>query len=343
MIIWIIFLQKQIVGDFEHVKYSYSGDLFDEKDKWGLGNFVFLTKILYITGKLKNLKTSQKEKIATQIKQFEHKNGYIFDPLITGNTRRFLFTKQNHEAKKTRRAETRQSFAALNMLGSKPSKPFKDLPQNTKQIEKYLESFDWSRPWDAGSHLGTLLFFMKMNEMFFPKSQRLKEENVNFIKNWLLSIQSPSDGTWYRGNTPLSEKINGAMKILIGLDVIGIENIPKVDMIIDTALSAVHDKEACFNFNIVYVLYITSRFSKHRHDEIKDFMYQRLRLYKQFYHEDKGGFSFYRHKANDKYYGKKITQGLDEPDIHGTAMFVQGIALINQVLDLGLDYRLSIN
>ncbi len=66
-------------------------------------------------------------------------------------------------------------------------------------------------------------------------------------------------------------------------------------------------------------------------------------MYTDYYWPGYGGFSFYKDRANDIYYGKKITKGLAEPDIHGTAMFVWGIALIDKILNLGLNFKIPLN
>ena len=54
-----------------------------------------------------------------------------------------------------------------------------------------------------------------------------------------------------------------------------------------------------------------------------------------------GAFSFLKGKANTRYYNATISRGLPEPDIHGTVMFVNGIALIAELL--GIRENLGIN
>lgn len=53
---------------------------------------------------------------------------------------------------------------------------------------------------------------------------------------------------------------------------------------------------------------------------------------KQFYFPKLGGFYFSKNRANRKYYGATINKGKNEPDIHGTLMFLWGISLISQTL-----------
>ncbi len=64
------------------LKYSLSGDLYSEKENWGLGNTVFYVKILYILDLLKYLNSEEKEKIINFIRSFEDKNNIFYDPLI---------------------------------------------------------------------------------------------------------------------------------------------------------------------------------------------------------------------------------------------------------------------
>ena len=67
-------------------------------------------------------------------------------------------------------------------------------------------------------------------------------------------------------------------------------------------------------------------------------MQRRLDVYFDYYHENMGGFSFHKSKANIWYYGAPISKGRDEPDIHGTTLFLWGIALISQVFGIDEDF-----
>jgi hypothetical protein len=90
------------------------------------------------------------------------------------------------------------------------------------------------------------------------------------------------------------------------------------------------------HFNIILVLNYASKLldKTYRQQEIEAFALERLKIYKEHYYKDKGGFSFLDKQANIRYYGVKITKGLGEPDIHGTIMFVWGISIIAQILNI---------
>ncbi len=124
------------------------------------------------------------------------------------------------------------------------------------------------------------------------------------------------------------------MKIITGLKGADKMNFRYPEKLIDLCLRTKNDKHACDNFNIIYLLHYANEIAEknYRVDEIKDFATERLRIYKNYYFPEIGGFSFLPDKANVYYYGMKITKGLKEPDIHGTVMFLWGISIIMQIL-----------
>lgn len=334
-------LRSREAPGFYH--YSLSGDLYDENYHWGLGNAVFASKIYYMLGALDK---KESVSLSTYIRSFQRSKGYIFDPLIYKLT---LPQKIKDSilalnwgsllSKKTKRAETRQAFAALACLNQKPNEPFLDVPYTKSEARQYLERLDWSHPWDAGSHFSHLLFFWEYNKRFF--NYKVQDSNIlkKYALGWISSLQSSTNGSWYQGNPSNTEKINGAMKMLTGFAAANIHSFNHPDKLIDLCLESVSDRQACDNFNIIYVLYCCSKKVNHRRKEIKDFCLKRINIYKDYYFPNIGGFSFYKNKANDVYYGAKITKGLAEPDIHGTVMFVWGITLISKILKLNLKLK----
>ena len=112
------FLEKMSENDFSYFRYSYSGDLFNQSKKWGLGNLVFAVKILHATGLLYEIEAAKKENLFKAIIRFSNSEGQIYDPLITtyGILDRInhLLNKNTPNVEHHRRAETRQAFAALH-------------------------------------------------------------------------------------------------------------------------------------------------------------------------------------------------------------------------------------
>lgn len=326
-------LKSQKVLGFFH--YSLSGDLYDEDIRWGLGNTVFAIKIYYTLGLLENLTPEEVENMANFIRSFQKPYGSIFDPLIRKKAflKNFLYSIKHFDfnntfGQQTIRAETRQAISALNLLGKKPDLPYKKFPKSEKEIEKYLAKLNWQKPWGAGSHFSHLIFFLKNSDL------ENKENLIDFSIKWVNTLQSSETGSWYKGDPSLQQKINGAMKIITALKVANRIDFNYPEKLIHLCLSAKNDEHACDNFNIIYVLKYAGRLMdfRPRYEEIRRFVLDRLSIYKNYYYPEFGGFSFLLNKANIYYYGAKITRGLNEPDIHGTIMFLWGISIIAQIL-----------
>jgi hypothetical protein len=324
-------------------KYSLSGDLYNDDVLWGLGNAVFASKILYILNKKSKERDNQ---LADFINKFSNKAGYIYDPFIhkLSNLSRLKqslinFNPEFFINEKTKRAETRQAFAALACLKSKPDNPFLHIPYSTNEVDSFLQKLDWQNPWDAGSHFSHLLFFLHHNAKFFDYKKKKTNKLINFSIDWLNQIQSQVDGSWHINKSSTQQKINGAMKVLTGLNTIGFYDINYKNQLIDFCLKSINDLQACDNINIIYVLNYCSKDNNYRKNDIKQFLIKRLKIYKKYYYPKIGGFSFYKNSANQNYYGAKISQGLNEPDIHGTLMFLWGISLISETLNLDLNLR----
>lgn len=354
---WIFKLKEKVPQFLEKLKgkknpgffhYSLSGDLYDENIKWGLGNTVFAIKIYYTLGLLDKLSEKDKQDMINFTKSFQTKKENIYDPLIKRKT----FLREKLSAVKNRnfnnflhqqviRAETRQSISALKLLGEKPGISYLKFPKTKEKTKKYLRKLDWKKPWGAGSHFSHLVFFLQNSEL------GNKKELIDFAIKWINKQQNPQDGAWYQGHPSLQQKINGAMKIITGLKVAEKMNFKYPEKLINLCLpphqklwcggvSAKNDNHACDNFNIIYVLHYANKVTgnNYRVNEIKEFAQDRLEIYKRYYFPEIGGFSFLPNKANIYYYGAKITKGFNEPDIHGTCIFLWGISIIAQILEI---------
>ncbi len=332
-----IFLDKlKGIGCPGFYHYSLSGDIFGENIKWGLGNAVFFLKIIYTL----NLENSYKEEIKNAmnfVKSFQKKNGLIYDPLVSflATPRRVFSAIRDSDwedfwGAKTKRAETRQAFSALELFGEKPFYQYGFIPKNREEIDRYLKNLNWNIPWGAGSHFSHLLFFLKRSEL------GNKEDLIDYAIVWVNKLQNSEDGFWYQGKPEINQKINGAMKIISGLIAADRVSFKFAEKIIDNCLVAKNDRHACDNFNIVYVLKYCRQVlgGGYREEEIRDFMIKRLNIYQEYYHENKNGFSFNKNRPKKVYYGAIINRGKEEPDIHGTVMYLWGIAVIVQVLEI---------
>lgn len=323
-------------------RYSLTSDYYSEQKHWGLGNTVFATKIFYTIGLLDSLPPATRDEMKQFILSFQSSDGMIFDPIVARSAywrEKLSSIKhcdfQNFFHAQTVRAETRQTLCALNLLGERLDVYPSDLPRDQEGVTKYLERLDWTRPWNAGSHFSHLLFFLAQSHL------AQKQELIDVAVEWLENIADPQTGCWFKGNPSLQQKINGAMKILTGLKVADRMTITNPQRLIDTALGASNDRQACDQFNVVYVLkYARESAGKtYREEDIRHFVIDRLEQYRQYYWPEIGGFSYFLGKSNDIYYNAAVSHGLPEPDIHGTVMFLWGIALISQILEV--DTQLS--
>jgi hypothetical protein len=347
---WIFELKSQVPAFLNKLKgktkkgffhYSLSGDYFGEKIKWGLGNTVFFLKTIY-TLELENFYQEEVSGAIKFIKSFQKKNGLICDPLVNLLAAPIRIVRsfksgdwEDFWGGQTRRAETRQAVSALELYGEKPDYQYKNIPKNQEEVAAYLSRLDWTSPWGAGSHFSHLLFFLKRSDLAD------KEELITSAIDWVNNLQHSENGFWYQGEPEISQKINGAMKIISGLIAAERVDFKYAEKIIDNCLAAKNDRHACDNFNIVYVLKYCRQVcgGNYREEEIKDFMIKRLEIYHEYYHETQGGFSFNKTRPKKSYYGAIINRGKPEPDIHGTVMYLWGIAVIAQVL--GIDQELG--
>lgn len=103
---WIFELKEKVFQLLEKLKggkipgffhYSLSGNLYDEKVKWGAGNTVFVAKIYYTLDMLKALSSEEREDMANFIKSFQKENGEIYDSLVRKRAllRNFLSAAKN--------------------------------------------------------------------------------------------------------------------------------------------------------------------------------------------------------------------------------------------------------
>lgn len=343
---WIFQLKENVPAFLEKMKgekipgffrYSLSGDLYDESVKWGLGNTVFAAKIYHTLNLLGEMNQDKKQAMAEFIKSFQFSDGIIADSLIKREAaaKNFLsaicnFSFANIFGRETAAAETRQAISALNLLGEKPSIPYNYFPQNDDAIKKYLSSLDWQKPWHAASHFSHLVFFLKHSEL------DNKEQLINVAIGEVMDRQNSEDGAWYEGQPDLRQKINGAMKVITALKVAKKMEFEKAEKLIDLSLAASNDEHACDNFNVIYVLKYANELTggTYHNKEIRNFAVERLGIYKKYYYPEIGGFSFFLGRANTHYYAARITKGLNEPDIHGTVMFLWGISVIARILDI---------
>lgn len=343
------FLENMHLGD-GIFKFSYNDDLYNP-NIYGLPQTAFAAKLSYIL----NDKFIQNNGslFVKRILEFKKSDGTIYDPLIIKKIKyqsyKKIFKTFNLaplNIEKYIRAETRQAYEALYLLGYIIEEPYKIIPVfNNKNLEKYFKSLDWSNPWDAGSHLSGLIFFLtyclgtkKIDGKTFANS---KETIFSYIREF-----QHDDGFWYNGLVQKNVKINGLMKLLLGFHCINdFSLIKKPDVLIDECLKFDDGNEACDHMgacdymNLVWCLYSLSKLTNYKFKETQNFMLKILDTYSYHYFPNLGGFSYNVDTCSTGYLGVKLTYGGNYPDLHGTYILMWGLALISEMLGYSFNIR----
>ncbi|MCD4694181.1 hypothetical protein K8R62_02370, partial [bacterium] len=320
-----------------------SGDLINPNKHWGLAQSTFVARILFIINKLDE---DRKNNIAEYIFTFSKKGGAIYDE----NIRRLSFKKrvialmrgaeisESIFYNSTERAETRQATAALLNLGSRPGLVYKNIPYLHEGVVRYLEKLKWK--FGAGSNINHLLFFIKFNPNLSDKE---KNKIVDLIEVYIKKYYH-DDGLFYdeKINVRIHEKITLTMKIIMGLSFFDRQEKWLKDDLYSTLINVLDPIHACQNFNPILLL-SELNFSG---SNIKDLIEKRALEYAEkwkedFYYSKYGGFSFNNGKSSTAYYGAKVGKGYNEPDLHGTAMFIWGILLISEILGIKEELKLK--
>ncbi len=338
----LLFLEQQrdetIPGYF---RYAFSGDVFQNKNRSNLAGSIFALKLYHM---LNMHQAAPTHSAIERILSFQKSDGTIYDPFIyrksfIRNLLSNLSKAKTHNLNNDEyiRAETRQAYSALLLYDIIPDHLYANIPTQPDAVKKYIDTLDWKRPWGAGSHVSHLLFFLSL----LRKAKRLDETTYNDAREMTLSslssLQHNSDGTWYTGLPSPRQKVNGAMKVITGLL---IDNVPFTypDRLIDLCLhtDTQQTSDACDQINQVLVLRYADEQCQHSHrrDEIFTFCEKILWQWQDYYHQNEGGFSFHKNRANDRYYGANVSRGLNEPDIHGTVLFVWGLSLMAKLIPL---------
>jgi hypothetical protein len=342
------FIQHQKSNKIKgYYKYSYSGDLIDENKHCNVFGSIFALKIYFTLGIALN---SDIYEAANHIKTFKNKNGNIYDKYIYNNSflKNALLSLVNNDLynifnTKYIVAESRQAYSSLMLYNLLPETTFIKTPKSRKELNHYLKKLNWNNPWAAGSHFSHLLFFYKLALQYRFISNNEFDDLTDYTIQYVNQFQNKYNGGWFKGNQDERLIVNGAMKIISGLLSVNKVHFKYPEKLIDLCLGITKDYHACDNFNIIFVLNYASKLlnKNYRQNEIEIFAINRIKKYMEYFKSNQGGFSFFPNKSNHCYYGARITKGLNEADMHGTTLFLWGIAIITQIL--GIESKANLN
>tara|TARA_B100001564_G_C20643141_1_gene673125 strand:- start:878 stop:2014 length:1137 start_codon:yes stop_codon:yes gene_type:complete len=331
--------------------YPANNGLLKNGEKLSLGFSCLALKSYYMTGLWERQDISFQNQWIDFINSFQKKNNnfplnsYIDDEYLNGFSeidikRQFknitknivnliMTNKFDTDKKKIQdgvRAETKQAISTLYQVKSKNKLRYIDFPYKDHQIKDFLTSLNWQKPWSAGAQFSALCVFVSTQ---LDKSDQ--EESIRYLKNFIGSLANTETGGYFLGSTPSSkEYINGAMKVLTGLDWIE-QKIHYPEKLIDYCLDNTPSQEGCDIVDIIYVLYRCAKETSYKRLEIEKYLIKQLEIIEKHYFYGKGGFSYFINKSQITYYGLQITSGLKTPDLHGTTLLLWALSMIYEI------------
>ena len=235
-------------------------------------------------------------------------------------------------------AETKQAIATLIEVNAQPLRVYRGFPLTTKSAFMHIERMDWSKPWGAGGQTSALVVFYKTQAPLLVEEEN-SHDLLKVCDDFFASILDTRTGTYYKGVLPEHGMlINGAMKVLTALDWIGTPiHLPQ--KLIDTCLEKLPQSDGCYLVDAVYVLYRCAQQTTYKRREIQEFCEQILTMIRCHYNSD-GGFSYWIGRSQVSYYGVPIAKGFAESDIHATCLLCWALAMIANLLEYDLDWKI---
>lgn len=233
-------------------------------------------------------------------------------------------------------AESKQTISTIYEMGYENKLKYLEFPNSEIKVSRFLNSLNWSYPWSSGGQFSGICLF--------SKTQLKNEEFVKMklqLEKFLEDLVDQETGFYFKGSQPKnSELINGAMKIISGIDWIdGTIHYP--EKIIDYCLNVNLNNEACEVVDLVYVIYKCSTLTNYKRKEIADYLNQILSFIFLHFKEDEGGFSYFKETCQTHYYDVKFSDSLNVADIHGTLLFTWAIVMILEITENRLfDYNI---
>ena len=265
------------------------------------------------------IKYNQKFDIRRDIKNI------IKESLTLLNIKKYESKKEN--LSKVFVAESKQAISTLFQVENKNNLPYSSFPKDKIEINDYLNSFNWDKPWNAGAQFASLCVFSS------TQMNKSKNEQVLNLTRFIEKKVNKESGLYFENKIPNSvESINGAMKVLTGLEWLE-EKIHYPEKIIDYCLDNKPNSEGCDLVDIVYVLSRCSKQTNHKRKQIHNYFYEIEELIMTHYKKDEGGFSYWENRSQTSYYGLPITTGKNIADLHGTTLLIWALALINDFRD----------
>lgn len=314
-----------------------------------LGFSCYGLKIYYMAGKWDSLNHSMKTEWIDYINSFQFidarfpSNSYIDKNLLSSYenfeiktnlkylAKSFLniipgfnFDSKNEVLKKAINAETKQAISTLHEVGAVSKAKLENIYTDSNSVEKYLDSLDWSRPWSAGAQFSSLCVYETTQGFGI----------LNQLQSYISKLSNKGTGSYFTVQPKTSrEIINGAMKVISGLDWINSE-IHRPKELIDFCLNNKPVLEGCDFVDYIYVLYKCSKQTSYKKEKIIQLFSEISVELKKLFNKNDGGFSYFEGKSQTHYYGSEITIGKNVSDIHGTLLCLWAVLMILETMEL---------
>lgn len=341
-------------NDYKNFKPANSG-LTKNGELIRLGFSTYGLKLYFMLGEWDKLSDSNKKEWIDFLNSFKKNyknfpvNSYIDDTLydyyrkfsISNLSKDIIrsslnkFTNRNYDTTNTKfqkaiNADTKQAIATLYEVGYISPEPYMPEYNSTEEIKNYLNSLNWQTPWTSGAQFASYCVYSKINSNMYHET----------LNNFIDKIVSKETGSYYT-NTPTHSReiINGAMKVLTGLDWLD-SQIHYPEKLIDYCINNKPLMEGCDIVDYIYVLYRCSKETEYKKQEILKIFDESINDIRDLFQEKDGGFSYFKNKSQTHYYGLNITQGNKTADIHGTLLCVWALIMIldaNNKLDLNFN------
>ena len=351
---WLNNLDEKVLNYLEDLKktdseftyYPVKSGITNDGKKLELGFSCYALKILKILNQIDTFSEQKIDNWAKYINSFQsNKDSFFIDKeylesfknqntiIDTTLPVKYLFNRflnTDYKSNKTKienyiRAETKQSVSTLFEINRMNEKKIDTLPLSYDEINTFLNSLNWSYPWNSGAQFSALCVFAKtqLNEKNF-------EDACNSLESFCDNLVNKENGLYYQGSfTTSNEVINGAMKIITGLDWLNIK-VHYPEKIIDFCLNYDLSNDGCDIVDVVYVLYRCSNETDYKKKEIINFFENVLLVIKSHLNDD-GGFSYFKEKNQTHYYDVKFAENKNQSDIHGTLLCLWAIVMIKSL------------
>lgn len=327
----------EFINKLNYDKYFFKPALegvTDAGSKLKLGFSCYGLKFFYLSGQWEKLSDNQKIDWTSAINSFQTQdsrfpqNSYVDKNYIyflnKFNVKSFIKDSakslinntgiKSYDSKavferKSVNAETKQAISTLYEVGSQNALKVAAEFDNSRIIQ-YLNKLDWSQPWASGAQFSSLCVYSSTQNSYNP--QLLKE-----FSNDLVDKES---GFYFKFKPNDKRQLfNGAMKIISGLDWIEHEiHYPK--KIIDFCLNNKPVFEGCDIVDYIYVLNMCSKAVDYKKNDVVKLLRELSEEMDILFNNKVGGYSYFKNKSQTHYYGVKITEGIDSPDIHATLL-----------------------